>query len=112
MAPRASGCYGVGRVMEGRRGARAYLQKPSNSFDRCAEPTRYGAPLASMASYKLGITVAQRTVAKYMVPRRPDGRSQNWTTFLRNPLGQMVSVDFLTVPTVNFQVLYVFVILS
>ena len=29
-----------------------------------------------------------------------------------NHLGQMVSVDFLTVPTVSFQVLYVFVVLS
>ena len=31
---------------------------------------------------------------------------------LRNHLGQMVSVDFLTVPTLRFEVLYIFVVLS
>ena len=57
---------------------------------------------------KLGVCVAQRTVAKYMLPgaRRPS--SQTWTTFLRNHLGQVVSVDFFTVPTFNFRLLYVF----
>jgi len=56
--------------------------------------------------------VAQRTVSKYMVrpPRHFSG--QTWTTFLRNHLGQMVSVDFLTVPTLGFQVLYVFLVLA
>jgi putative transposase len=45
--------------------------------------------------------------------RPPPCRShQTWTTFLRNHPGQMVSVDFLTVPTLNFKVLYVFVVLS
>ena len=61
---------------------------------------------------KLGITVAQRTVGKYLVPRPQRNPSQNWKTFLRNHLGQMVSVDFLTVPTIRFQVLYVFMVLS
>ena len=72
----------------------------------------WGAPRIHGELLKLGITVAQRTVSKYMV--RPPRRSstQNWTTFLRNHLGQMVSVDFLTVPTLNFHVLYVFIVLS
>ena len=43
-------------------------------------------------------------------PRRPS--PQKWTTFLRNHLDEMVSVDFLTVPTISFRVLYVFVVLS
>src|SRR5215469_11294922 len=33
-------------------------------------------------------------------------------TFLRNHVGQMVSVDFFTVPTIQLRVLYVFVILA
>ena len=72
----------------------------------------WGAPRIHGELLKLGIRVAQRTVSKYMV--RQPGRSagQTWTTFLRNHLGQMVSVDFLTVPTFNFRVLYVFVVLS
>ena len=70
-----------------------------------------GAPRIHGELLKLGIRVAQRTVSKYMVrpPRRAAG--QAWTTSLRNHLGQMVSVDFLTVPTLNFRVLYVFVAL-
>jgi len=72
----------------------------------------WGAPRIHGELLKLGITLAQRTVAKYLV-RRPDrAPSQNWKTFLRNHLGQMVSVDFLTVPTLRFQVLYVFLVLS
>lgn len=72
----------------------------------------WGAPRIHGELLKLGVTLAQRTVAKYLV-RRPDrAPSQNWKTFLHNHLGQMVSVDFLTVPTLRFQVLYVFLVLS
>jgi hypothetical protein len=72
----------------------------------------WGAPRIHGELRKLGIGVAQRTVAKYMLPgsRRPS--SQTWTTFLRNHLAQMVSVDFFTVPTFNFRLLYVFLVLS
>ena len=38
--------------------------------------------------------------------------TQNWRTFLRNHLGEVGAMDFLTVPTVTFQTLYVFVVLS
>jgi hypothetical protein len=51
----------------------------------------WGAPRIHGELGKLGIGVAQRTVAKYMVPRAPRPSSQTWTTFLRNHLGQMVS---------------------
>jgi len=72
----------------------------------------WGAPRIHGELLKLGITVAQRTVSKYMVRQPSRSSSQNWRTFLRNHLGQMVSVDFLTVPTLRFQVLYVCIILS
>ena len=38
--------------------------------------------------------------------------SQTWRTFLENHLTQMVSIDFFTVPTIRFQVLYVFLVLA
>jgi putative transposase len=57
----------------------------------------------------------QDTVARYMPkrPRRP-GRppSTTWGTFLRMHLPGTLAVDFLTVPTVTFDVLYVFFALS
>ncbi len=38
--------------------------------------------------------------------------SQTWRTFLENHLTQLVSIDFFTVPTIRFHVLYVFLILA
>ena len=43
-------------------------------------------------------------------PRKPP--SQTWHTFLNNHLKTLVSVDFFTVPTIRFQVLYVFLVLA
>jgi hypothetical protein len=37
--------------------------------------------------------------------------SQTWRTFLDNHLKDLVSVDFFTVPTVSFRILYVFLVL-
>ena len=42
--------------------------------------------------------------------RRPP--SQTWRTFLDNHAKTLVSVDFFTVPTIRFQVLYVFLVLA
>ena len=65
---------------------------------------------------KLGHDVSKDTVARYMPkrPRRP-GRppSTTWGTFLRtHPAPGTLAVDFLTVPSVTFDVLYVFFVLS
>ena len=60
---------------------------------------------------KLGINVGESSVSKYMVRcRKPP--SQTWRTFLDNHLHQLVSINFFTVPTVRFQVLYVFLVLA
>jgi len=64
---------------------------------------------------KLGHRVDKNTVAKYMPkapvgPRRPP--SQTWGPFIRNHLAGTLAIDFLTVPTVTFDVLYVFFVLS
>ena len=59
---------------------------------------------------KLGIDVAQSTVAKYMAKRRP-GSGQTWKVFLRNHAAGIAAMDFLVVPTINFRLLFVLVIL-
>ncbi len=38
--------------------------------------------------------------------------SQTWRTFLENHVKELVSIDFLVVPTVSFRVLFVFVVLA
>ncbi len=56
---------------------------------------------------KLGHDAGKDTVAKYMpkrprAPRRPP--STTWGTFLRAHLAGTIAIDFLTVPTVTFNV--------
>ena len=59
----------------------------------------------------LGHFLSEATVARHMIKRR--GRpTQNWKTFLRNHLHETVAIDFLTVPTVTFRTLYVFVVMT
>ena len=70
----------------------------------------WGAPRIHGELLKLGIEVAQSTVAKYMAKRRP-GSGQTWKTFLRNHASGIGAVDFLVVPTINFRLLFVLVIL-
>jgi len=75
------------------------------------ENPTWGAPRIHGELLKLGHFLSEATVARYMVKRR--GRpKQDWKTFLRNHLGETAAIDFLTVPTVMFQTLYVFVVLS
>ena len=71
----------------------------------------WGAPRIHGELLKLGIAVAQSTVARYLPrPRKPP--SQTWRTFLTNHLAQTAAIDFFTVPTATFRVLFVFVVLS
>ncbi len=71
----------------------------------------WGAPRIHGELLKLGIEVSQATVRRYMKKHRKPP-SQNWRTFLDNHITDIVSVDFFTVPTVTFKILFVFVVLS
>ncbi len=71
----------------------------------------WGAPRIHGELLKLGIELSQATVAKYMVRQRKPP-SQSWRTFLNNHVRDLVSVDFFTVPTLSFRVLFVFVVLA
>jgi hypothetical protein len=60
---------------------------------------------------KLDIEIGETSVGKYLVrSRRPP--SQTWRTFLENHLKLVVSVDFFVVPTIRFQIVYVFLVLA
>ncbi len=75
-----------------------------------ANPT-WGAPRIHGELLKLGFTLAQSTVSKYL-PRNRKPPSQSWRTFLQNHLPEALAIDFAVVPTVTFRLLYVFVVLS
>src|SRR4051794_35201792 len=55
----------------------------------------------------LGIAISERTVSRLLRPP-----NQTWRTFLHNRIGQMVSTDFFTVPTITMKVLFVFLVLE
>jgi putative transposase len=71
----------------------------------------WGAPRIHGELRKLGLEIGQAAVSKYLVRRRAPP-SQTWRTFLANHVGTLVSVDFFVVPTVFFEVLFVFVVLA
>ena len=71
----------------------------------------WGAPRMHGELLKLGSDVGETSVGKYLVRKRKPP-SQTWRTFLENHVKTMVSIDFFTVPTIRFQVLYVFLVLA
>jgi putative transposase len=70
----------------------------------------WGVPRIQSELRLLGVEVAASTVAKYRIKvAKPP--SQTWKTFLENHVEQIASIDFFTVPTVKFRVLYCFLVL-
>jgi transposase InsO family protein len=62
---------------------------------------------------KLGFSVCDNTVAKYMrKPKTDPGKTQRWLTFLRNHAKYTVGIDFLVVRTIFFKSIHVFVAIS
>jgi hypothetical protein len=55
--------------------------------------------------------ISERTVSRLM-PKYRKPPSQTWKAFLNNHVQDLVSVDFFTVPSVSFRVLFVFVVLA
>jgi transposase InsO family protein len=71
----------------------------------------WGAPRIVGELAKIGIDLPKSTVAKYMVRHRKPP-SATWRTFLKNHIQDIVAVDFVVVPTVRNQILFVFLILA
>jgi transposase InsO family protein len=71
----------------------------------------WGAPRIHGELLKLGIEIAQSSVAKYM-ERRRGPPSQGWKTFLRNHAPHITAVDLFVVPTIGFRLLYGLAILT
>jgi len=95
------------------RGGRPAI--PKETRDLIREMSRvnwlWGAPRIHGELLKLGIKVAESTIAKYMV-RRPRRPSQTWRTFLHNHADGIAAMDLFIVPTIGFKLLYCLVILS
>jgi len=71
----------------------------------------WGAPRIHGELLKLGIKISERTVSRLM-PRRRKPPSQTWRAFLDNHVQDLVSLDFFTMPTATFRVLFVLIVLA
>ena len=70
----------------------------------------WGVPRIQSELALLGHVVSEATVRKYRVrTRKPP--SQTWRTFLDNHVRDIVAVDFFTVPTATFRILFCFIVL-
>jgi len=70
----------------------------------------WGTPRIQSELALLGHIVAESTVDKYRIrPRKPP--SPTWRAFLDNHVKDIVAVDFFTVPTATFRLLFAFVVL-
>jgi hypothetical protein len=91
------------------RGGRPQLNEEIRGLiRRLAEENRgWGAPKIHGELQKLGFVVSERTIARYL--RRIEHRgdpAKRWLAFLRNHREAIVALDFFTVPTATFRVLY------
>jgi hypothetical protein len=66
------------------------------------------APRIHVELLRLGFSVSERTVSRYLrgLPSRPESR-QNWRIFMKNHREVIAAMDFFTVPTASFRLLYV-----
>src|SRR5215475_7125688 len=82
-------------------------------FQMVAENQTWRAPRIHGELVMLGFQVSERSVARWMrrAPRSPDS-AQRWLTFLRNHREALAAMDFFSVPTITFGVLYCFFVLG
>ena len=80
---------------------------------RMVTENQWGAPRIHGELLKLGFRLSERTVSRYVRmsrPRRPPGVS--WRTFLNNHREVLAAMDFFTVPTLTFRLLYVLLVIQ
>ena len=77
------------------------------------ENVTWGAPRIHGEILKLGFDVSERTVSRYM-PRRPTPPDavKRWLAFLRNHRDAIAGMEFFTLPTARFEILYRFFVIS
>ena len=70
----------------------------------------WGVPRIQSELALLSHSVSEATVRKYRIRHRKPP-SQTWRTFLHNHARDIVAIDFFTVPTATFRILFAFVVL-
>jgi transposase InsO family protein len=82
-------------------------------FRMLTENLSWGAPRIHGELKMLGFDISERTISRWMrkAPRNPEP-AKRWMTFLSNHREAVAAMDFFTVPTITFGVLYCFFIIA
>ena len=82
-------------------------------FHMATENPTWGAPRIHGELLKLGFNISEPTVSRWLqrVPRNPE-LARRWLTFLRNHREAIAAMDFFTVPTLTFVILYCFFVIG
>jgi putative transposase len=82
-------------------------------FRMVRENPTWGAPRIHGELLMLGFDVSEKTISSCMrrAPRDPE-RVKRWLAFLRNHREVIAAMDFFTVPTFTFEVLYCFFVID
>jgi len=82
-------------------------------FRMVAENPTWGAPRMHGELAMLGFDISERTVSRWMrkAPRDPE-TAKRWGAFLDNHREAIAAMDFFTVPTITFGMLYCFFVIS
>jgi transposase InsO family protein len=82
-------------------------------FRMVAKNKTWGAPHIHGELKMLGYDVSERTVLRWMrkVPRDPEP-ARRWAAFLHNHREVITAMDFFTVPTLTFGILYCFFVIA
>jgi len=82
-------------------------------FRMVVENPIWGAPRIHGELLMLSFDVSERTISRWMkrAPRDPEPATR-WLTFLRNHREAIAAMDFFTVPTIRFGILYAFFIIA
>ena len=77
------------------------------------ENPTWGAPSIHGELLKLGFCVSERTVSRHLAcSGGRENAGKRWLSFLQNHREVIAAMDFFTVPTVTFRVLYCFFVIS
>jgi putative transposase len=82
-------------------------------FRMVAENPTWGAPRIHGELLKLGLDLFERTVSRWVrrAPKNPVS-TRHWQSFLENHHEAIAAMDFFTVPTLTFGILYCFFVIS
>ena len=82
-------------------------------FRMVAENPTWGAPRIHGELRMLGFDISERTVLRWMrKTRKPPEPAKRWAAFLSNHRGAIAAMDFFTVPTLTFGMIYCFFVIS